>query len=195
MSDFAVFLETGLRHVLDVQGYDHILFLIALTLPYSVQNWKQLLVQISIFTLGHTVSLMLAGFGIISVPISLVEFLIPITIIATALYRISKPSDTENFNSAWITLAFGFIHGLGFSNYFNAILAGSPSEKVVPLLSFALGIEIAQIIIVAVLLFIEFGIKKGFKCDRRDFNIVVASIVIGTTIPILINTTLELINN
>ncbi|NMH27773.1 HupE/UreJ family protein [Flavobacterium silvaticum] len=195
MSDFLVFVETGLRHVLDVRGYDHILFLIALTLPYSLADWKKLLVQVSIFTLGHSVSLMLAGFGLISAPISFVEFLIPVTIIATAIYRIAKPSDAANSLTSWITLGFGFIHGLGFSNYFNAILMGSPSDKVVPLVSFALGIELAQLVIVAVLLTLEFASRKGFKCNRRDFNIVAASMVIGIALPILADTASELIKN
>lgn len=185
MSDFTVFFQTGLRHVLDIEGYDHILFLIVLSLPYGLRDWKRLLLQVTVFTIGHTASLMLSAFGLVSVPAEMVEFLIPVTILCTAIYRLTKPKGEKNDKLWWITLAFGIIHGLGFSNYFNAILTGDVSEKMIPLFSFALGIEFAQIVVVTVLLGCEWITTRVLGCQRRDFNLVAAAIVVGITLPIM----------
>ena len=129
----------GLKHVLDIAAYDHIVFLIALLIPYTFKDWKRVFLLVSLFTLGHTFALVLSVFGIVSVSVTVVEFLIPITILITALYHLftagkSAKKETVSF-VAIVTVCFGLIHGLGFSNYFNTIMVGSGMTKLVPLLA------------------------------------------------------------
>ena len=154
MSEFWIYYEIGLRHVLNIYAYDHVLFLIALTVPYAFKDWKRLLLLISLFTIGHTLALLLSVFGVVFIKVNFIEFLIPITILITAFFHLftaGKSSKTESIGIiGFITLFFGIIHGLGFANYFKTILGGSPQSKLIPLGEFALGIESAQIVVVFV---------------------------------------------
>ncbi|HMI08389.1 MAG TPA: HupE/UreJ family protein [Flavobacterium sp.] len=190
MSDFLIYLEIGLHHVLDIRGYDHILFLIALTVPYAFKDWKRVLLLVSIFTIGHTLALILSVFGVIMIKETLVEFLIPITILVTAAYNlfmVGKTTKKESVNIVgFITLFFGIIHGLGFSNYFKTILSGNPSDKVAPLFEFAIGIELAQLIVVLVILLISFIMHHFGRFSKRDFTLVMSAFVIGMVVPMLI---------
>jgi hypothetical protein len=190
MSEFMIYLEIGLRHVLDINAYDHILFLVALTVPYAFKDWKKVLILVSVFTLGHTLALLLSVFEIVTIKASLVEFLIPITILCTAVYNLftsGKSARKDNINvTGFITLSFGIIHGLGFSNYFKTILGGSAGDKMLPLLEFALGIEVAQIIVVLIVLVLSFIVQNFFRNSKRDWIIIVSSIIIGVIIPMLI---------
>ena len=146
----------GLDHVLAIHAYDHVMFLIALMVPYAFKDWKRIFLLVSLFTLGHTLSLILSVFGTVVIAPKYVEFLIPITILITAVFHLftaGKSSRKESISFvAVVTLFFGIIHGLGFSNYFNSILPGSAADKLLPLLEFALGIEASQIIVVFVVL-------------------------------------------
>jgi len=137
MSEFWVYFQIGLQHVLDIQAYDHVLFLIALVVPFTFKDWQRILVLVSIFTLGHTAALLLSVYEIIVIKENVVEFLIPLTILLTAVYNLftaGKSSKKESLNLVFfITLFFGIIHGLGFSNYFKTLLGGSANTKLVPL--------------------------------------------------------------
>lgn len=176
--------------MLDTAAYDHVLFLIALTVPYAFKDWKRILLLVSVFTVGHTLALMLSVFGVVMIKASLVEFLIPITILVTAAYHLftaGKTAKNDNMGIVgFITLFFGIIHGLGFSNYFKAILPGNPGDKVVPLLEFALGIELAQIIVVLAVLVISYIVQNFFRFSKRDFALVMSAFVIGVVIPMVI---------
>lgn len=190
MSEFMLYMQLGLRHVLDIRAYDHVLFLIALVVCYSFKDWKKVLTLVSVFTLGHTLALLLALYKILTININFVEFLIPITILCTAVYNLFN-SGKGGGNSGitvgiFITLFFGVIHGLGFSNYFNSILAGSPSDKLVPLLEFALGIELAQLAVVLTVLICSFIIQYFFKNSKKNWILITSSIIIGIVIPMLI---------
>ena len=122
MSEFWIYFQIGLRHVLDIHAYDHVLFLIALAVPYSFNDWKRILLLVTLFTVGHTMALFLSVYGIVAIKVNVVELLIPITILITALFNLftaGKSSKKESINLVFfITLFFGIIHGLGFSNYF-----------------------------------------------------------------------------
>lgn len=192
MSDFRLYFEIGLRHVLDINGYDHMLFLIALTVPYAFRDWKRVLLLATLFTIGHTLSLMVSVFGSLPLDEAVIEFLIPVTILITALYNIlivakksssHKPSNL-NFASI-ITLIFGIIHGLGFSNYFKVLLPGNSNDKLLPLLEFALGIEAAQIIVVLVVLILTFLAQEMFRLQRRDWILVMSSFVAGVAVTMI----------
>ncbi|GGF18882.1 HupE/UreJ family protein [Flavobacterium limi] len=190
MSEFWIYFQIGLKHVLDIHAYDHVLFLIALTTPYAFKDWKRILLLVTVFTVGHTLALLLSVFGIIAVKASLVEFLIPVTILITAFFNLftaGKASKNESVNLVFfLTLFFGIIHGLGFSNYFKTILGGTASSKLVPLLEFALGIEAAQLIVVFVVLVISYIVQTVFRFSKRDWALVMSAFVIGVVIPMIV---------
>lgn len=190
MSDFFLYLQVGLRHVLDINAYDHVLFLTALVVPYNFKDWKKVITLVSVFTLGHTLALVLAVFELVSININLVEFLIPVSIFFTAVYNLfnaGKTGSKSNITVAvFVTLFFGVIHGLGFSNYFNSILAGSPADKLLPMLQFALGIELAQLAVVMTVLILAFLIQNFIRNSIRNWVLISSSIIIGVVIPMLI---------
>ncbi len=190
MPDFWIYFKIGLEHVLDLNGYDHVLFLIALTVPYAFKDWKRILLLVTLFTIGHTLALLLSVFNIVTVKASWVEFLIPITILLAAFFNLftaGKSSKQESITFvASVTLFFGLIHGLGFSNYFKSILPGNPSDKVVPLFEFALGIEAAQILVVLSVLVLSFVVQTLFRFNKRDFTLVMSAFVIGVVVPMII---------
>ena len=190
MSEFWIYFEIGMRHVLDIRAYDHVLFLIALTVPYAFKDWKRVLILISIFTLGHTLALLLSVYGVVMVKAHLIEFLIPITIISTAIFHLftaGKSSKNESISIiGFITLFFGIIHGIGFANYFKTLLGGSASDKLIPLLEFSLGIEAAQISVVFIVLLLSYVVQTFFRFSKRDWTLVMSSFVIGVVLPMII---------
>jgi hypothetical protein len=190
MSEFWLYFNIGLQHVLDIDGYDHVLFLLALTVPYAFKDWKRVLILVSLFTLGHTLALMLSVFEVVIIKASLVEFLIPITILITALFHLftaGKSGKKESITFvAFVSLFFGIIHGLCFSNYFKSILPGEKTDKLVPLLEFALGIEAAQIIVVLIVLLLSYIVQTFFRFSKRDWTLVMSAFVIGVVLPMII---------
>lgn len=190
MSEFWLYFNIGLKHVLDINGYDHVLFLIALSVPYAFKDWKKVLILVSLFTVGHTLALILSVYEIVIIKASLVEFLIPVTILITALFHLftaGKSGKKESITFvAFVTLFFGIIHGLGFSNYFKAILPSEKEDKLVPLLEFALGIEAAQIIVVLIVLLLSYIVQTFFRFSKRDWTLVMSAFVIGVVLPMII---------
>ena len=190
MSQFWIYFQIGLKHVLDIYAYDHVLFLIALAVPFSFKDWKRIVLLVSLFTIGHTLALILSVFGIIAVKVNVIEFLIPITILLTALFNLftaGKSSKKESVNLVFfITLFFGIIHGLGFSNYFKTILGGTPSSKLLPLGEFALGIEAAQIVVVFIVLILSYIVQTVFRFSKRDWTLVMSAFIIGVVVPLII---------
>jgi cytochrome c biogenesis protein CcdA len=188
LDDFILNVEYGVKHVLDINAYDHVLFLMVLTIPYVFKDWKRVLLLVSLFTIGHTLSLVLAAYNVVIVNGGLVEFLIPITILIVAIYNVftaGKGAQKERVGILFLSaLFFGLIHGLGFAREFHMLL-GESKNKLVLLL--ALGIEIAQIIIVFVVLFIGYLVQTIFRFSKRDWVMVISSIVIGLVIPMLLN--------
>ncbi len=190
MSEFWIYFEIGLRHVLDLFAYDHVLFLIALTVPYAFKDWKRLLLLVSIFTIGHTLALLLSVFGVIIIKGNLVEFLIPITILIVAFFHLftaGKSSKKESISViVFVTLFLGIIHGLGFASYFKSLLGGSPQSKLLPLSEFALGIEAAQIVVVFVVLILSYIVQTFFRFSKRDWTLVMSSFIIGVVLPMIV---------
>lgn len=190
MHEFWLYFELGLRHVLNLHAYDHALFLIGLTIPYTFNDWRKWLLLISLFTLGHTISLLLSVFGVVYFSATWVEFLIPITILIVALFNLftaGKSNKGENITLvAIVTIVFGIIHGLAFANDFKSLLPGKASDKLLPLGEFALGIECAQLIVVIIVLIISFLIQTIFRFSKRDWTLVMSSFVIGVVTPLII---------
>ncbi len=190
MTEFWVYFNIGLQHVLDIHAYDHVLFLMALVIPFTFKDWQKILLSVTLFTIGHTVALLLSVYQIVVIKANLVEFLIPITILFTSIYNlIVVGKSTKKDRNGWIymiTLFFGIIHGLGFSNFFNTILGGSSNSKLVPLLEFALGIEAAQITVVLIVLALAFMVQSVFKFTRRDWILAGSAFIIGVVLPMII---------
>lgn len=189
MADFWFYFKIGLEHVLDWRAYDHVLFLIVLTVPYAFKDWQRVLLMVTLFTIGHSLALILSVYNVVRVNASLVEFLIPVTIFIAALYNVftaGRGAKKDKVGLLLITaLFFGLIHGLGFSNFFKELTAHL-DNRILPLLEFALGIEAAQVAIVIVVLIIGFIFQTIFRFNRRDWMMVVSAIVLGMVIPMLI---------
>ncbi|HMO32639.1 MAG TPA: HupE/UreJ family protein [Lacibacter sp.] len=170
MNDFAFYFREGLLHIADWKGYDHILFVAALCLPYLFREWKRVLIMVTAFTLGHSVTLALSVFERILVSSDWIEFLIPVTILVTAVENLLRnPADRQH--SRWrygLALVFGLVHGLGFSNYLKSML-GKSEQIVTELLAFNLGLEAGQLLIVALVLLSTFLFVQVMRTNRRDW--------------------------
>ncbi len=190
LDNFLFNVKYGINHVLDINAYDHVLFLIVLTIPYVFKDWKRVLLLVSVFTLGHTLSLVLAAYNVVSVNGEVVEFLIPVTILIVALFNVftaGKGAQKEKVGVLFLTtLFFGLVHGLGFAREFQ-MLVDDTDNKLVLLLEFALGIELAQVIIVFIVLFLSYVVQTIFRFTRRDWIMVISAIVVGLVIPMLLN--------
>jgi hypothetical protein len=190
MSIFELYLNLGIQHIADFRSYDHILFITCLCAVYLFKQWKQILVLITAFTIGHTTSLVLSTFKIITIPINLVEFLIPFTVFIAAFWNLFLKQDGVNIRTHWVkyttSIIFGLIHGMGFSNYLQTLL-GNEKSIFMPLLSFNLGIEIGQIFIVSIILLISYIITSWFKVTRRDWVFVFSGAGIGVSLTLMID--------
>lgn len=190
MADFWIYFQLGLKHIINVFSYDHILFLIALSVPFSFKDWQRILLLVTLFTIGHTMSLLLVIFGIVAIKVSVVEMLIPITILIVAFFNLftaGKTNKKESINLIFfVTLFFGIIHGLGFSSYFKSIIGGSTTAKLLPLSEFALGIEAAQLIVVVVMLILSYIVQTFFRFSKRDWTLVMSAFIIGVVLPMII---------
>ncbi len=181
MSEFLSFLQLGFHHIADPKAFDHLLFVLTLCAVYRWTDWRKLLVLITAFTIGHSLTLVLAGFNILQVPKALVEFLIPVTIVLTSLHNIwGKPVEGSTFAKAVSTnyllaLFFGLIHGMGFANFFRSLM-GEEGSIVKPLFSFNVGIELGQLAIVAVFFGLYFLLAQLFSVKHRDWNLYVSGL-------------------
>ena len=187
MNDFWLWFTTGFHHILDWNGYDHICYVACLTVLFPLKDWKRILILITAFTIGHSLTLALSVFHIISVPQKTIECLIPLTIICTCVYNIyvrNKKLQSLIFN--YITaLVFGFIHGMGFSYLLRSLL-GKDRNILAPLFSFNIGLEVGQLLIVAGVLFISLVLETFFKVAKKDYIFFVSSAVFGIALVLLI---------
>lgn len=196
MEDFLIYLGLGFDHITDPAGYDHILFVIALCAIYTLRQWRQVLILITAFTLGHSLTLALATLQILEYRTDVIELLIPITILITAVVNFFHEEKTSRFDTrlqkerSWprYTLAavFGLIHGLGFSNYLRSLL-GRESDIIQPLLAFNIGLELGQLLIVALVLGIAWVAVERLGSSKRSWTLIVSGIVAGMALSLIIN--------
>ena len=190
MSDFWIYFTLGLKHLYNINAYTDVLFLLALTVPYEFKSWKRVLILVSLFTAGHTLALMLSVFNIVTIKVSIVAFIISILILITALYNIISAGKSSKKDSivfiAIITAIVGIIHGLGFSNYFNSIVSGKPTDKLLPLFESAFGFGVSQIIVITAALLLAYVVQTLFKFTKRDWILIVSAFVLGVVIPMII---------
>jgi len=186
-SVFLAYLQLGFHHIFNLQAYDHLAFLVALAAPFVWRNWRNVVILATAFTIGHSITLALAVLQIIPVNESLIETLIPVTILFTSLFNIYQQlKPAEKTVGFWVqnlmTVVFGLIHGMGFSNYLRALL-GAESKPVLELFSFNLGLEIGQVLIVLLALLLNtFAIRF---LPRKTWIIVVSGITALVSVYIL----------
>jgi hypothetical protein len=162
MQDFQLWFQMGIEHILDFDGYDHICYIAALAILYNFQTWKPLLILITAFTIGHSLSLAASVLNVVKVPQNIIEIIIPLTIITTCLLNL-KNIQVQHINQKanyGLALTFGLIHGLGFSYLLKSML-GTSEEILSPLFAFNVGLEVGQIVIVSAVLIITFILEKS----------------------------------
>lgn len=177
MSLFELYLKLGFKHIIDINGYDHIIFILALCAGYTYIQFRKILILVTAFTIGHSITLALSTLKIVTIPSDVIEFLIPVTILITALSNLIH-SNNKGRLIYFITLFFGLIHGLGFSNYLKELL-GKESNIVTPLLAFNVGLEFGQIIIVAANFLTLFIAMVVFKVNHKNWKTFISGAAFG----------------
>ncbi|NBB19760.1 HupE/UreJ family protein [Runella sp. CRIBMP] len=188
MSEFQAYLQLGFSHITDPNGYDHILFVIALCAIYAFKEWKKVLVLVTAFTLGHSVTLALATLKMITYSSAFIELLIPITIFITAVSNFSEKSTGEPKSPKLryvLAACFGLIHGMGFSNYLRSLL-GDQDSIVMPLFAFNVGLELGQLVIVAIALAIASLFVDVIRVKRLTWNHLISGIVAGMALSLIL---------
>ncbi|MDP1842565.1 MAG: HupE/UreJ family protein [Sediminibacterium sp.] len=179
MNDFGLYFQIGFEHIANLRGVDHILFIVALCIRYQFSDWRKLLILVTAFTIGHSITLALSVFNLINYSMSWIEFLIPVTIVITAFSNVfvKKFVFKSKFPLIYfLALFFGLIHGLGFSNYLKSLL-GKGETIVWQLLAFNIGLEVGQLLIVLVILFITLIFVSLFKVNRREYLLYISAAV------------------
>lgn len=189
MNDVFIFVHLGFRHIIDVNGSDHMLFILALVIRYLVTDWKKILVLVTSFTIGHSITLALSTLEWIYFPMHLIELLIPITILLTAISNlfVKDFSFSSKYHIIYyFALFFGLIHGLGFSNYLKSLL-GKEESIVLPLFSFNIGLELGQLLIVGGILVLSFIFINHLKINRKSYIRIGSIITIGLSLMMIID--------
>ena len=184
MHPFQFYLKLGFNHIANFNGYDHILFLVVLCAVYQLKQWKKIIILVTAFTIGHSITLFLVSFDIFSIPSRYVKLLIPITIMITSLHNIGIIEKIKNSNMSknyFLALFFGLIHGMDFSNYFKALIM-SPEEIIIPLLAFNIGLEIGQFLIVFVIVYISYVFLSVLKVKYYSWNLFVSGAAFGVSL-------------
>lgn len=191
-SEFLVYLQLGFEHISDINGYDHILFIIALVAVYRLAQWKHLLWLVTAFTVGHSITLALATLDLLTINSDLVEFLIPVTILLTSIINIvaspDKQSDTKRaeYTKYGVALGFGLIHGMGFSNFLRALL-GAEDSLLVPLFAFNVGLELGQIAILFGILVVTYVMLNIVRMKQREWVLILSGATAGISITMMID--------
>lgn len=193
MSEFQAYLQLGFSHITDSNGYDHILFVMAICSVYTLVDWKKVIVLVTAFTAGHSITLALATLGYVNVNPDVIELLIPVTILITAFlnffYKAPKgtyaPKEKAPAFRYPLALGFGLIHGLGFSNYLRTLL-GKEAEIFNPLLGFNIGLELGQLIIVFIILVIAFAMIELLRVQKLSWIQILSGIIFGMALSLIL---------
>jgi hypothetical protein len=179
LNELSSFIELGFRHITDIDAMDHILFLLALAAIYQTKDWRKALWVISAFTVGHSITLALAVTGAIRLPTPLIEFLIPVTIIATCIENIivrdrERAPMCGRYRPVFAGV-FGLVHGAGFANYLRDLFT---DHIAVPLLGFNIGIELGQIVVLGVAAVALVTIDRLIRLPLRARIVAISSVVL-----------------
>ena len=188
MNNFGLYFEIGYKHIADLRGIDHILFVMALCIRYQFSDWRKILILVTAFTIGHSITLALSLFNLVQYSLKWIEFLIPITIVITSVSNllVKKFVFKSKFPLIYfLALFFGLVHGLGFSSYLKSLL-GSENNVVSQLVAFNLGLEAGQLLIVMAVLSISFIFVTIFKCNRREYLLYVTGGVFALSLQMIL---------
>ena len=181
MDEFVMYFQMGWQHIVAWDGVDHILFITALCAIYLLEDWKQVLVLVTAFTIGHSITLALSVTDVVYVKSSLIEFLIPVTIFVTAFSNVIRKQDRKPARlqlNYFFAGFFGLIHGMGFSGYLKSLL-GTQTNIIKPLLAFNLGLEFGQVLVVTGVLLLTGIVVNITGVKRRDWNMFLSSAIFG----------------
>ena len=180
MTDFGLYFQIGWQHIIDKNALDHQLFILSLAAIYLLKDWRQVLVLVTAFTIGHSLTLALSVLNVIRVNSSIIEFLIACTIIITAITNLFQKDFTPKSIriNYFLALFFGLIHGMGFANALRSML--SEGETIFwPLFGFNLGLELGQILVVMIVLLLSFFFVQIVNVKRRDWVIFSSAAAFG----------------
>ena len=185
MHPFEFYLKLGFEHIANLNGYDHILFLVVLCAVYQISQWRNILILVTAFTIGHSITLFIVSLDFFSIPSRIIKLLIPVTILITSLQNVINIKQIENSTrmgkNYFMALFFGLIHGMDFSNYFKALIM-SPDEIIIPLLGFNIGIELGQLLIVLFIVLISFIFLNIIKVKHLKWNLFISGAAFGISL-------------
>ncbi len=188
MNNLSSFFVSGWNHIVDINAYDHLLFVMTLCAAFRLTQWKQILVIITAFTIGHSGTLILSALDFIPANSKLIDMLIPVTIMITAIANITNYDKTSKFSDAkikyGIALIFGLIHGLAFASNFKFMMFGG--SIILPLLSFNIGIEVGQLFIVLLFMGLLWIYSNIIKAEHFKWNLFVSGAGFGIAATILL---------
>ncbi len=185
MSLFELYLRLGFKHIVDIHGYDHIVFILALCAGYDIKQLKKVLILITAFTIGHSITLALSTLNILLVPVRIVEFLIPVTIFITAVSNMLPLKRIKGKIVYVIAMFFGLIHGLGFSYYLKELL-GRESSIIKPLFAFNIGLELGQVVILSIYFLIFLLATKIFDFKSSHWRSFISTLALGISLVLII---------
>jgi hypothetical protein len=189
MTSFELYFKLGLQHILDLKGIDHVLFILALCAVYVARDWAKILLLVTAFTIGHSLTLALATFNLVQVRSEVIEFMIPVTIAITALVTLVKPKPNSGKGiqlNYLLALLFGLIHGMGFSNYLKSLL-GQETSIWQPLLAFNVGLEVGQLVVVTAFLLITSLVHLA-GMNRKEWTLILSAFVLGVACMLMLQT-------
>ncbi|MCY4161625.1 MAG: HupE/UreJ family protein [Flavobacteriaceae bacterium] len=189
------FLKLGFNHVLDFTALDHVLFLVVMALPFSLKHWKDLIIIVSIFTIGHSVSMLVVYMGLYPHSMNWIELMISLSIVLVATKNIfTNKKSTRTYDRKWfywlVTLFFGLIHGFGFGSFFRQ--ASDQGEAFVTLVGFAFGVEVAQLMVVGIVVLLNYILIQRIKVVEFFWLLFVSSIVLIEATRMVIRNIMEL---
>ena len=188
MEEFKTWFSVGFDHILNIQALDHILFVLALVVIYKPTRIKQIVLLITAFTVGHSITLIISALELISYDQKIIEFAIPLTIVITSINNIISRKQDQSKSvgiNYFIALIFGLIHGLGFANYLKALLF--KGNIILELFSFNVGIEAAQLVVVSVFLIISYLGSRYLFRKRENWVLFVSSVIFGISLMLTLN--------
>ncbi|MFL3000687.1 MAG: HupE/UreJ family protein [Cytophagales bacterium] len=188
MEEFKIWFSVGFDHILNIQALDHILFVLALVVIYKPTRIKQIVLLITAFTVGHSITLIISALELISYDQKIIEFAIPLTIVITSINNIISRKQDQSKSvgiNYFIALIFGLIHGLGFANYLKALLF--KGNIILELFSFNVGIEVAQLVVVSAFLIISYLGSNYLFRKRENWVLFVSSVIFGISLMLTLN--------
>lgn len=185
MGDFLFYFKFGWEHIISLDALDHQLFIGALAAIYLLRDWRQVLILVTAFTIGHSITLALSVYNLITINEKITEFLIPCTIVVTAISNLFQKNFTPRSVRVnyFLALFFGLIHGLGFANTIRMLLARDQSFAT-GLFAFNIGLEVGQIVVVSLVLLMAWLVVDVMKVNRREWVIFLSASVFALALKI-----------